>query len=361
MQRKMTLKSAGLMDETTGHSKTKETTNPADLNLPEIIRLLFQKKKLIAGSVLAVMVLTAVVVLLIPNKFQSKASILPSGKVDKMAELKSLAGLDAFMSQDENSSELFPNILNSRTVFDAVLAKEYSFVHDNRVIDLRLDEYFDQSNPEKLRRELSGITAFSMDKKTGVISMAVETKYPRLSKTILATYLEELESFNLHKRRSRAKDNVRYLERESAVRELELTSAEEKLADYQMVNRDWDISTDPEILKNLMRFKRDVEIKSTAYLMVLQQYEMAKLEARKDIPIVRILDHPSLPTLKSGPHRMIITFLTGFLTFFLVVFGIIASDTAEKKGLTKEIDFKLPAAIRRRFALGEEKKEEIEV
>ena len=148
MQRKMTLKSAGLMDEKSGQPKSANTDNPNDLNLPEIIRLLFRKKKMIAGSVLAVMILTAATVLLVPNKYQSKASILPSGKVDKMAELKSLAGLDAFMTQDENSSELFPNILNSRTVAEAVLDKEYSFVHGDRAIDLRLEEYFDQDNPE---------------------------------------------------------------------------------------------------------------------------------------------------------------------------------------------------------------------
>lgn len=351
----MTLKGAGLMDEANGRSKT--TNQTGEFNLPEIIRLLLHKKKFITITVAAVMVLTAIVVLLIPNKYQSCASILPSGQVDKMAELKSLAGLDAFMTQDENSSELFPDILGSRTVADAVLEKEYSFLYDDKVMRLTLPEYFDQENPTRLRRALREITSIDTDKKTGVITMAVETEYPRLSKLILSRYIEELETFNLHKRRSQARDNVRYLERETADYKAQLNLAEEKLEEYQMTNRDWDMTTNPEILKNLTRLKREAEIKSTAYMLVLKQYEMAKLEARKDVPIVRILDHPSLPTLKSSPHRMTSILLAGFLTFFLTVFGVIASDTAGKKGLTKEIDFKLPAIIRRRLAFREEKKE----
>ncbi|PKK83751.1 MAG: hypothetical protein CVT49_06955 [candidate division Zixibacteria bacterium HGW-Zixibacteria-1] len=351
--RKITLKNAGLRDENNGETETGQNQT-GEINLIEIIRLLLARKKLIGGCVLSVMILTAVIVFIMPNQFRSTASILPSGKVDKMAQLKSLAGLDGFMSQDENSSELFPTILTSRTVVDAVLAGEYSFVHNDQVMQLTLPEYFNQDNPEKLRRALSNISSFEMDKKTGVISLSVETKYPRLSKAILSRYLEELELFNLHKRRSQAKDNVRYLEREVADREQQLRKSEEKLQEYQTVNRDWDMTSDPEILKNLMQLKREVEIKSKTYMLVLEQYELARLDVQKDVPIVRILDNPSLPTLKSGPRRMITTFLTGFLTLFLAAFWIIATDTAAKKGLKTEINFKLPDVIRRRLALREE-------
>lgn len=350
--RKITLKSAALRDETDGESETRQRIS--DINLIETARLLYSKRKFLAGCVLSVMLLTAIVVLILPNQYRSTASILPSGKVDKMAQLKSLAGLDAFMTQDENSSELFPTILTSRTVMDAVLAGEYSFLHNDKVINLTLAEYFDQDNPEKLRKALTEASGFDMDKKTGVISLSVETKYPRLSRAILGRYLEELESFNMHKRRSQAKDNVRYLEREVADRNQQLKKAEDKLQDYQTINRDWEMTSDPEIMKDLIQLKREVEIKSKTYILVLEQYELARLDAQKDVPIVRILDNPSVPTLKSGPQRMITTFLAGFLTFFLTAFWIIVSDSAAKKGLKTEIDFKLPAVIRRRFGLREE-------
>ncbi|MEW5923016.1 MAG: GNVR domain-containing protein [Candidatus Zixiibacteriota bacterium] len=351
--RKITLKNAALRDEADGDQE-KGQHPISDINLIETARLLYSRRKFLSGCVLSVMIVTAIVVLLLPNQYRSTASILPSGKVDKMAQLKSLADLDAFMTQDENSSEMFPTILTSRTVMDAVLAGEYSFIHDEKVKSLTLAEYFDQDNPERLRQALAEISTFDMDKKTGVIGLSVETKYPRLSKAILSRYLEELESFNMHKRRSQAKDNARFLEREVADRDQQLRKAEEKLQDYQTVNRDWEMTSDPEILKNLMQLKRDVEVKSKTYILVLEQYELARLDAQKDVPIVRILDNPSVPTLKSGPRRMITTFLAGFLTFFLAAFWIIASDSAAKKGYKTEIDIKLPAVIRRRFGLMEE-------
>jgi hypothetical protein len=57
--------------------------------------------------------------------------------------------------------------------------------------------------------------------------------------------------------------------------------------------------------------------------MLAQQYEMAKLETQKDIPIVRILDAPSLPTMKSGPFRRNMILMWGIVTFILLVMIII--------------------------------------
>jgi len=49
---------------------------------------------------------------------------------------------------------------------------------------------------------------------------------------------------------------------------------------------------------------------------------VAKLDAQKDVPIVRILDAPSLPTVKSGPKRasmIVIITVMAFFTIFLIV------------------------------------------
>ena len=73
---------------------------------------------------------------------------------------------------------------------------------------------------------------------------------------------------------------------------------------------------------NLGRHKRNIEINSQTYLLLREQYEMARLTAQKDVPIVRILDMPSLPTLKSSPRRTIIIILSGMVAFILS-FGFI--------------------------------------
>ena len=81
---------------------------------------------------------------------------------------------------------------------------------------------------------------------------------------------------------------------------------------------------------NLGRLKRDIEINSQTYLLLREQYEMARLTAQKDVPIVRILDMPSLPTLKSSPRRTIIIILSGMVAFILSFGFIIISDAFKR-------------------------------
>ena len=302
-------------------------TATAEINLLDLARLALHRRNIIIGAVLVVMLLTAAGVFLTPNKYRSRASILPSGKMDRMAEFKNLAGLDNMPLEDENSSQLFPVILKSRTVADSLIGKEYRFMRDGRPTTLTLPEYFNQDNPEKLYGALDNITSVRMDKKTGVISLAVETKYPGLSQALLNQYLTELENFNMHSRRSRAKENVRYLERELGERERSLRRAEDSLETYQTVNRDWNFTSDPEVLKTVVQLKRDVEIKSQTYAFLTEQFEIAKLDAQKDVPIVRILDMASRPTIKSGPHRVRTIILLGFAAFIVSLITIILVDT----------------------------------
>ncbi|UCG60510.1 MAG: hypothetical protein JSV52_09250 [Candidatus Zixiibacteriota bacterium] len=306
--------------------------NPDDeINLFEFGTTLVRKRRFIVYPVLAVMFITAVVLLFTPNRYTSTVTILPSGKTDKLSSLKSLAGFNSLTQADENSSELFPEILQSRLVKDAVLSRTYSFDHDGEEMTTTLEEYFDEADPDLLQRELGEIATFSIDKKTGVIRLAVETKYPAFSQAILSAYVTELENFNLHKRRSTARDNEIYLAGQMESKKLELAEAERLLEQFRMENRNWSSTSSPEILHELTRLQREAEIKSTAYLYLTRQHEMAKFEAQKDVPIVRLLDSPSLPTQKSSPRRTIILMLMGMITAMMATLAVVINDSIGKR------------------------------
>lgn len=299
-----------------------------ELNLFDMARSLLRRKILLFGGSFAITLVTAAFLLLQPNLYTSTATILPSGKsTGNMSALKSLVGLNApMMSSDENSSALFPVILQSNLVAEAVLEKEYTFTHRGKEQTLTLPEYFDQADPDRQRKALRDITTVRANQKTGEIALGVETAYPGFSQSILAEYIRELEDFNLNKRKSSAKENAEYLARQLADVQTELEAAEDRLEAYQLSNLDWAISSSPVIQKELGRLRRDVEVKSSTYSMLQQQYEMAKLDAQKDIPIVRLLDRPSLPTQKSGPFRRNMILMTGFISFCLIAFAIIVWD-----------------------------------
>jgi len=302
------------------------------INLFDIAGIILRWKKAIAFATLGVMILTAIIVVLIPNKYRSHASILPTGTVDKMAELKSLAGLGSLQSGNENSPQLFPIILASDIVRDGVLEKTYTFSDDGKSLAMTPADYFGIDNPDKLREALTAITTVDMDKKTGVISAGVETKYPEFSQALLTEYLARLEDFNLNKRRSQARENAEYLQRQIETIQGELATAEDRLEDFQMVNLDWAGSTDPEIIKSLSRLKRDIEVKSQTYLYLVREHQVAMLDARKDVPIVRILDAPSLPTVKSAPARTLTVLLAGFVTGIIMILCATVAGIFQRAG-----------------------------
>ena len=307
------------------------STSASQINPLELFSVLLKRKRQIMWIVGLTLVVTAGILLLMPNQYKSTASILPSGGRDQFADFKSLARFADLSVTDENSSELFPEILRSRTVKEAVLKAKYRVESGDQYETVLMSEYLGTDDPDLLIRGLDAITDIGMDRKTGIISLAVETDKAALSQAILREYLQQLEDFNIYKRRSRAVENEQYLSRELTARERELLQAEDKLEMFQSVNRDWARTTNPELLTQLGRLQRVVEMKAKASLLLTQQYELAKLEVQKDVPIVRVLDRPSRPTRKSGPYRAGILFVTAVISLLVASSLVLIMESVRRR------------------------------
>jgi uncharacterized protein involved in exopolysaccharide biosynthesis len=305
----------------------------------DLLDILWSRRKLIAVTSCIVVVLTAGLLFLVPNKYASSAIILPTSTGDKFADLKALAGIKGGNSGSESSSELFPTILYSRTVQDALLSHRYSTGTNS----ITLGEYFNEENPDKLREALTGITGVTAERKTGVITVTVETEIPELSQAIAQTYVDELERYNMYKRRSQGKLNADYLNRQLTEQDSLLAKAEDNLEQFQNENRDWAATTNPEIVKGIARLQREVEARSSAVLFLNQQHEIAKFDAQKDIPIVQVLDAPSVPTVKSSPKRLIWVVFSGLVTIFAMC-SLILLATVFKRLEDGETEAKAEAA-----------------
>ncbi|MBU0982473.1 MAG: hypothetical protein KKA42_01285 [candidate division Zixibacteria bacterium] len=293
--------------------------------LINLFRRVFKARRWIVGAVVAVMAVTAIVVYLMPNHYRSTATILPAGKADQLAELKNLAGLGS-TSADDNSSELFPVILASRLVRNAVLETEYRIVDDGAEKRINLPEYFGSTIPDRLHRKLADISTITTDPKTRVITIAVETEYPTLSQAIVAEYLRQLEDYNLNKRRSQAQSSAAYLSVQVDQCRAALTELEDDLQAFQEVNRNWAATSDPEITTTLARFRREIELKTQAYLFLSQQLEASHLDEQKDTPVIRLLDEPSVPMDKSGPFRKSAIAISGLIALAFILLGILIYD-----------------------------------
>jgi uncharacterized protein involved in exopolysaccharide biosynthesis len=300
-------------------------------SLISFTRLMIRNSKLIGGITFAAILIAIVFTLVVPYRFTSTATILPSGKRDNFSALRELAGFGgSSFDLSENSSALFPEIIKSNQIRDAVVNATYRYKDGDETKTMNLKEFFKTDNPELFRDALGAITAVSTDIVTGIITISVETEYPDLSQAIVRQTIAELGNFNLNIRRSQAKDSERYLAREMRARQQELEQAELNLEEFQNANRGWYDSSDPEILSTLARLKRDIEINSTAYILLREQHELARLGVQKDIPVVSILDPPSYPTIKSWPRRKIIVISTALIVFFLTIILVLLWDAYKK-------------------------------
>jgi uncharacterized protein involved in exopolysaccharide biosynthesis len=61
---------------------------------------------------------------------------------------------------------------------------------------------------------------------------------------------------------------------------------------------------------------RRVKLEESVFEILKKQYEVAKVQEAKEIPVVKVLDEPELPERKSSPHRLVIA-LSGMLAGFL--------------------------------------------
>lgn len=71
---------------------------------------------------------------------------------------------------------------------------------------------------------------------------------------------------------------------------------------------------------------RQVTVNESIYETLTKQYEIAKVEEAKEIPLVKVLDSPSIPDKKSGPHRSYIL-IFGFLLSTFVSFAWVVVST----------------------------------
>jgi uncharacterized protein involved in exopolysaccharide biosynthesis len=300
-------------------------------------------KRVIYAVVASSLLVTLTACLIIKNKYTSTATILPSSTASLTSELKDLAagslgelGLGGAPSL-ENVSALYPAILTSRMISERIIERQYVFEHKSKTMAFTLEEYIDAANLDKAIESLRKIVGVAGDKKTGVVSISVTTKYPGLSAAVAHAYLEELDNYNVSHRRSTASQNEEFTTRRLIEIRLELGQAEDTLRTFKESNLNYMISNDPGLQLELTRLQREVDIKSALYLTMSQQNELARIEAAKDVPVIQVLDKGSVPLVKSSPRRSLYlaAALLGSLAFSIIL--ALWIDLFARRGVNRDI------------------------
>jgi uncharacterized protein involved in exopolysaccharide biosynthesis len=203
---------------------------------------------------------------------------------------------------------------------------------------MTLEEYIDAPNFDRAIKGLKKLVRIATDKKTGVISIAVTTKYPEFSTAIVHSYLEELDNYNINYRQSTARENMKFTANRLAEIRGELTLTEDTLRSFKGSNMNYMVSIDPQLQLELTRLQRESDIKSALYLTMSQQHEMARVDAVKDIPVVQVLDRGSVPVEKSSPRRSLLLIGALFGSLFVSIIVTLWIDLAVRRDIRSNLD-----------------------
>ncbi len=69
----------------------------------------------------------------------------------------------------------------------------------------------------------------------------------------------------------------------------------------------------PDVALHYMRRRRAVEVQTTVYTMLVNEFERARIEEARDTPVVQVLDRAQTPNLRSRPKRKLLVIAGGLL------------------------------------------------
>jgi uncharacterized protein involved in exopolysaccharide biosynthesis len=211
-------------------------------------RLVWDNRRFIFRSTIAGAVLSALIALLIPARYQTTTRLMPpdqgssgmglalmaaaSGSVGSQmgsslgSNLGSMAG---DLLGIKSSSDLFIGILQSRTVLDDVINK----------FDLKKE--YSVRRMEDARDDLMQKTSLATDRKSGIITIEVTDKSPTRAAAMAGEYVSELNLVVTHLNTSSAHRERVFLEDRLSHVQQDLESAEKSFSEFATKNTALDI------------------------------------------------------------------------------------------------------------------------
>jgi len=300
-----------------------------EVELFDYIEVLVKRRWLIFFGVVICVLTTFIYTSMLERTYKAEATILPAEERDYLTHL--LGG-----AENVSRRSFYIDILKSVPVGKAVLEKVYTCPIDGENRKGNLIEYFQAKTVGGALWALEAITHFKEARNTGVITISVTTTSSELSAEVANEYVEQLNIYNAERRTSQTKEQLEFIGKRLEEIKRELEKAEEGLTEFKKRNRSFIASgepdeqgmisfSSPELSMELSRLDREVSVKSDLFSTLTRQYELARIEAKKEIPVIEVLNYAEPPEGPVGRGRkvsLLISFVVGgfvavFLAFFL--------------------------------------------
>jgi len=256
-------------------------------------------------------VLLAVISLLLPPVYVASTSLLEAPKqgggstLDQLGISAQLMGIGG--GGGASNALTYPDILRSRRLLDGLLASRFPTRQGRPV---RLDDYLKPGRPSPQRtdlamRELGKRLDISLDRRTNLLRLSVSDRDPVLAAAVANAATTALQDLVMHAMMTQAGANRRFIESRLETTRAELARSEAALESFRELNRHVDGS--PRLSLEQARLARDLRTREEVVVALTREYEMARVDENRDVPVLNVLDASQPPAFRSSPRRGMLT------------------------------------------------------
>ena len=313
--------------------------NEEEIDLSEIIKRIL-RHKVLATFIFVLIVGMAFKVALTSTPFyqtESKIIYQVSGG-SQSSGLGALAALAGVSSKGDDPSAYLQDIILSNNMLKSILAEKWkvskALPDTSTPVDLQtLWKIKPDTTKEdwQIHLEYGMLGAlkkgkyivFSQEKKSGVITLSTEFQDPQVSYDVNNFIYTQLNDILKNKMHFKASENRKFTEERLAEVKQNLKEAEENLRRFRQRNR---LRMDPSDELEDARFQRDVLLNQEIMIQLQKQYEIAKIDEARDMPVLDIIDKPMKPVDKSKPKRKMIVLAGGAAAVFFALLAALFYD-----------------------------------
>ena len=202
----------------------------------------------------------------------------------------------------------YPEILRSRQLLRRVLGQRFPTARNQTV--LLLDRL---TRPAPLAerldlgvRRLRGHVDAALDRRTGLLTLLVRMDDPVLAAAVATAVCGALQDIVVNTMNAQAGANRRFIEGRLAGARHDLSRAEDALRSFRENNLR---GSSPRLLTDEARLLRETRTQEEVMLTLTRQYEIARVEEQKNVPVINVIDPAVPPAFRSSPRRGVLVAL----------------------------------------------------
>jgi uncharacterized protein involved in exopolysaccharide biosynthesis len=309
-----------------GAPEVTKGSTPIDY-LPQILDAIWQKRVLLLIIILGATAIATIWVMLLPPIYRAQTIILPELEKSKIGELAGLSQLAAVATGVEVPfARLYPTIITSEAVLNAAILHKYNTKRFDHPVDLLeywgLRDASPRANLEgALGRIRNQVMQVTLEPRTNVVKIVVDAGEPQLAADLANEITSQFDYYTRQVRKTNASEQRKFIEQRLKEMQDELKKSEEKLKRFREENRR--VSDSPQLMLEQERLMRDVSINTTLFTELKKQFELAKIQEVKDIPVINILESASPPAGKVGPKKRATIIVTFVISLIVSLLGVV--------------------------------------